>query len=247
MTYHNLVEKVQTALAKADASKVENHIAVQVNVTGEAAGAFYMEISEGVLYVAPYNYNDRDALLTGDGAEILNVAEGRITIKDAAESQKIVCECNSDEQWQKVLTLGSVIPKKRGRKPSAKVEAVKEKAEAKVEEVKEQAAAKLEEVKEQAAAKVEEVKEQAATKVEEVKEQAAAKVEEVKEQAAVVVEEVKEKAEAKVEEVKETAKAKRKKATSDKPAKTTVTKSATKASKSATPKKATSKKSGSKK
>ena len=175
MTYHELVEKVQTALAKADASKVENHIAVQVNVTGEAEGAFYMEISDGVLYVAPFTYNDRDGLLTGEAEEILNVAEGKISIKDAAESGKIFCECNSDEQWQKVLTLGSVIPvKKTGRKPAAaKAEEVKEKAEAKVEEVKEVVEAKAEEVKEKVTAKVEEVKET-------VKEAVDAKVEEIK-------------------------------------------------------------------
>ena len=138
MTYHELVKKVQTALAKADASKVEGHVAVQVNVTGEAQGAFYMEIADGVLYVAPYDYNDRDALLTADGADVLAVAQGKVSLEDAVNEGKI----SHEGDWEKTLVLGGTIPmkktaakketkktaaeaapaapKKRGRKPAAK-------------------------------------------------------------------------------------------------------------------------------
>ena len=86
MTYQELVKKVQTALVKADASKIEDHIAVQVNVTGEAEGAFYMEIADRVLYVEPYDYNDRDTLLTADGAVVLAIAQSKTTL-DAAVAE----------------------------------------------------------------------------------------------------------------------------------------------------------------
>ena len=120
MTYHELVKKVQTALAKADASKVEEHIAVQVNVTGEAEGAFYMEISGGVLYVAPYDYNDRDALLTGDGADVLAVAQGKVSLEAAIADGKLAHEGD----YEKALVLGATIPARKtpGRKPAAKAE-----------------------------------------------------------------------------------------------------------------------------
>lgn len=123
MTYHELVKKVQTALAKADASKIEEHIAVQVNVTGEAEGAFYMEISGGVLYVAPYDYNDRDALLTADGADVLAVAQGKISLEAAIAEGKVAHEGNYD----KTLALGSAIPEK---KAAVKKTAAAKKAEA---------------------------------------------------------------------------------------------------------------------
>ena len=125
MTYHELVKKVQTALAKADASKIQEHIAVQVNVTGEAEGAFYMEISGGVLYVAPFDYNDRDALLTADGADILNVAQGKISLEAAIAEGKVAHEGNYD----KVLALGSTIPEKKAAAPK-KAAAAEKKAEA---------------------------------------------------------------------------------------------------------------------
>ncbi|MDE5565215.1 MAG: SCP2 sterol-binding domain-containing protein, partial [Oscillospiraceae bacterium] len=118
MTYHELVKKVQTALAKADASKVEGHIAVQVNVTGEAEGAFYMEIADGVLYVAPYDYNDRDALLTADGKDVLAVAQGKVSLEAAIAEGKVAHEGDYD----KTLTLGAAIPAKKAttKKTAAK-------------------------------------------------------------------------------------------------------------------------------
>ena len=121
MTYHELVKKVQTAIAKADASKIEEHIAVQVNVTGEAEGAFYIEIAGGVPYVAPYDYNDRDALLTIAGDDILAVAEGKLDMMKAFEAGKVQIEAG-DEGIAKLLMLASVIPTK---KAAAKKEAEK--------------------------------------------------------------------------------------------------------------------------
>ncbi|MBR0484133.1 MAG: SCP2 sterol-binding domain-containing protein [Oscillospiraceae bacterium] len=121
MTYHELVEKVRTALVvKADASKIEEHIAVQVNVTGEAEGAFYIEIKDGVLCVEPYTYNDRDFLLTADAEEILAVAQGKKTLETAVTEGTIAHEGN----WEKTLTLSGIIPavKKTSRKPKAEKE-----------------------------------------------------------------------------------------------------------------------------
>ena len=125
MTYHELVEKVRTALVvKADASKIEEHIAVQVNVTGEAEGAFYIEIKDGVLCVEPFTYNDRDFLLTGDGADVLAVAQGKKTL-EAAVTEGVLAH---EGDWDKTLVLSNIIPaaKKTTKKKAAeKEEAVK--------------------------------------------------------------------------------------------------------------------------
>lgn len=133
MTYHELVKKVQTALAKADASKVEEHIAVQVNVTGEAEGAFYMAISGGVLYVEPYDYKDRDALLTADGADVLAVAEGKISLEAAIAEGKVGHEGN----YEKTLALGATIPAKKAAVKKAAPKKTEEKAEEKAPAAKE--------------------------------------------------------------------------------------------------------------
>ncbi|MDE7121650.1 MAG: SCP2 sterol-binding domain-containing protein, partial [Oscillospiraceae bacterium] len=118
MTYHELVKKVQTALVKADASGITEHIAVQVNVTGDAAGAFYMEVKDGVLYVKPYDYNDRDCLLTGDGKEILAIAQGKENLKEAIMEAHVSCEGNYD----KISLLSEIIPKKVKKPRTSKAE-----------------------------------------------------------------------------------------------------------------------------
>ena len=121
MTYFELVEKVRTALVvKADASKIEEHIAVQVNVTGEAAGAFYIEIKDGKLVVEPFTYNDRDFQLTGEGADVLAVALGKKTLEAAVTEGVIAHEGN----WDKTLVLSNIIPpaKKTSSKKTKKEE-----------------------------------------------------------------------------------------------------------------------------
>ena len=45
MTYEELVLRVRDVYENADAREVFEHIAVQVNVEGEAAGAFYLEVA----------------------------------------------------------------------------------------------------------------------------------------------------------------------------------------------------------
>ena len=54
-------------VSKADASDISEHLAVQYNVTGEGEGAFYMEVKDGKVEVQPYDYKDRDILVTADG------------------------------------------------------------------------------------------------------------------------------------------------------------------------------------
>ena len=64
MTYQEMFEKVKAMLSDADASGVGEHLAFQFNVTGEAAGAFYVEVKDGALHVEPYTYNGYDAAFT---------------------------------------------------------------------------------------------------------------------------------------------------------------------------------------
>ena len=59
-----MFKKVKAMLSDADVSGVGEHLAFQFNVTGEAAGAFYVEVQDGALHVEPYTYNGYDAAFT---------------------------------------------------------------------------------------------------------------------------------------------------------------------------------------
>ena len=63
MTYEDLVYKVREVFENADARKILEHVAIQVNITGEGEGIFYVEIAERHICVEPYDYYDRDCLL----------------------------------------------------------------------------------------------------------------------------------------------------------------------------------------
>lgn len=86
MTYEELVLKVRDVYEYADAREVYEHVAVQVNVTGEAAGAFYIEIANRQVCVEPYDYHDRDVLVTADTSAILSVLDGSLDYKTAISS-----------------------------------------------------------------------------------------------------------------------------------------------------------------
>ena len=74
MTYQEMFEKVKAMLSDADVSGVGEHLAFQFNVTGEAAGAFYVEVKDGALHVEPYTYNGYDAGVPRSAATLLKIA-----------------------------------------------------------------------------------------------------------------------------------------------------------------------------
>lgn len=78
MTYEELVTTIKEAAAQADASAIQEHIAFQFNVEGEAAGAFYLEITGGEIKVEPYEYYDRDVLVTASADNIIKIMNGKL-------------------------------------------------------------------------------------------------------------------------------------------------------------------------
>ena len=92
MTYEEIVKEAQKLVAKADASGISDHLAVQYNVTGEGEGAFYMEVKDGKVEVQPYDYKDRDILVTADGQTILDMMSGKLDVVAAYLTHKISAE-----------------------------------------------------------------------------------------------------------------------------------------------------------
>ena len=120
MTYEELVTLAQETYGKADASKVKEHVAIQFDVAGEASGAFYIEIKDGKVEVQPYQYFDRDVIVTIDGDNLVKIAEGKLGLEAAYFTGKLKAEGNLG----KALLLKDVevkMPeKKAAKKPAAK-------------------------------------------------------------------------------------------------------------------------------
>ena len=105
MTYEELVAKLRKLAAGADARKVKEHIAIQFNVYGEGEGALYAEIKSGCLYIEPYEYYDRDALVYAEAQTLIDLFSGKLPVQEAYESGKMVVQGRHDA----TLKLAEVI------------------------------------------------------------------------------------------------------------------------------------------
>lgn len=114
MKYEELVKSLKETCEGADVSSVKEHIAIQFNVTGEAEGAFYLEIADGAVKIEPYEYYDRDVLVTVSGELLTDIFAGKADFVDAFNNGSLKAEGNLG----KALVLKDVIEKNTGKKKS---------------------------------------------------------------------------------------------------------------------------------
>lgn len=97
MTYQELVSEIRDIFMQADVSGIKEHIAYQFDIRGEAEGAFYAEVSEGKLYIEPYEYYDRDVLFTTTADTLLSIAGGTMDAIAAFTQGKLQVEGSFDK------------------------------------------------------------------------------------------------------------------------------------------------------
>ena len=78
MTFESLFAIVKEYFLKADVRGIYTHMAFEFRVQGQPSGVFYVEIKGGQVNVEPYEYHDRDALLTLDGETLLEICHGHL-------------------------------------------------------------------------------------------------------------------------------------------------------------------------
>ena len=78
MMYEHIVNRLRQVYCHKDASAIEEHVAIQFNIWGEGHGALYMEIDDGKIHIEPYEYYDRDTIISTDAETLLGIAAGRI-------------------------------------------------------------------------------------------------------------------------------------------------------------------------
>ena len=77
MTFNELLEKVRGIASKADVSD-KDFLAVQVNITGEGEGVFYVEVKDHKVSVEPYAYNDRNCAITMNMKNFNKLLDGKL-------------------------------------------------------------------------------------------------------------------------------------------------------------------------
>lgn len=76
---------------------ISEHLAYQFNITGDAAGTFYLEVKDGAVNVEPYEYHDRDAAFTCSADTLFRMAEGTLDPVAAVLRGKLKVEGNIDK------------------------------------------------------------------------------------------------------------------------------------------------------
>ena len=109
MKYADFFAEIKSRFMEADVSDIQEHLAYQFNITGEASGIFYVEVKDGKLHVEPYEYSDRDAMFTGSAETFMKIAEGKLDPVAAVGLLKLKVEGNID----KALRFKELIDSKR--------------------------------------------------------------------------------------------------------------------------------------
>ena len=78
MTFQEYFQQVKGRFLGADISGVADPTRIQINLTGEAAGTFYVEIKGGKLSIEPYEYHDRDVELTISDQNFQKILDGKL-------------------------------------------------------------------------------------------------------------------------------------------------------------------------
>ena len=79
MTYESLVEATRDKFYPIDASAVQGTMAFQINIEGKSGnGIFYIEIKDGKVSVEPYEYYDRNAILTMNATNFIKLINGKL-------------------------------------------------------------------------------------------------------------------------------------------------------------------------
>lgn len=86
MNYETIVNKMKEYYSSVCTDSVKGHLAVQFNVTGDGYGIFYLEHTDNLLKVEPYDYYDHDLCITANSSIFLRIAEHTLTFEQASES-----------------------------------------------------------------------------------------------------------------------------------------------------------------
>lgn len=78
MTFQEAFNEIKNIFIHSDVHECIEHLAMQVTMTGEGGGTFYVLFENGKLTVEPYDYKDHDTLFIADTYDFLKIARGEM-------------------------------------------------------------------------------------------------------------------------------------------------------------------------
>ncbi len=121
MTYEEIFSKSKELIMKSDVSKIDGHLAVEIDIEGEGEGAFYIELKDNQLYVEPYEYYNNDCKFILSGNNFLKLAEGKLDPVAAFFNGSL----KIDGSVEKALEFKSIVDSVKKQEKATKKKATK--------------------------------------------------------------------------------------------------------------------------
>lgn len=96
MKFVNVLKRAREKAAVADISGVD-FMAVQINVTGDDPGVFYVEVKDGQVNVEPYEYYDRQCAITISGDDFSKLVRKKLDPVKAFNAGRLTVEGDLDK------------------------------------------------------------------------------------------------------------------------------------------------------
>lgn len=90
----SVIKLIKCRYTNPDLSAFPGKFAVQIELTDEADGVFYIEVLNGRLSIEPYEYNDRDLLVKVSRENLEKIINGKLKIENALITRKIIVSGN---------------------------------------------------------------------------------------------------------------------------------------------------------
>lgn len=130
MTFFEMFDAAKAGFAKADASDLKGHMAIQIAVTEDGTGTFYVEATDGVLNVQPYDYRDNTASVTLPHSTLFALLRRETTLPEAVAMGQAVVEGCMESAAELFATVPApkkaAAPAKKAVEEEAKAAPVKE-------------------------------------------------------------------------------------------------------------------------
>lgn len=129
MTYEEIFAKSKELILPNDASEFKDHIAVEVDTTGEGEGAFYIELVDGKINMEPYEYYDYDCKLIISGSDFIEMCKGELDPVKAFTNGKLKIKGDIDKALKVSKIFNAVKAKNAAPKTDKKKDVKPAKAE----------------------------------------------------------------------------------------------------------------------
>ncbi len=119
MTFEQAFLKIKAKFDNADVKNLTDEFAIQVNMTDEdCGGAFYIQYTDGKLFVEPYDYRDNTADVTLARLDLNKILDKKLSIATALETGRLFLN-GSREDFAAVVGALKAPEKKTVKKAAA--------------------------------------------------------------------------------------------------------------------------------